>query len=79
MSNKVVTISEAVYPLDIVISDLEEIKDKIKDLIFVTILKDGTAHVSHTGANLSDLALACKLMDKNFNDIVELEKEIENV
>ncbi len=72
---KVVTISQDIYPIDVVISDLEEIKDNIKELIFVTILKDGTAYVSNTGANLADLALACKLMDKNFNDVIELEKE----
>lgn len=67
---KVVSISDDVYPIDEVIHDLENIRDKLEDVVFVTFLKDGTASVSHTGLNLKSMALACKLMDVEFNAMV---------
>lgn len=75
--SKVVKISDDVYPIDDVIKDLESIKTDIKDLIFVTILKDGTAYVSHTGVGFINIALACKLLDKEFSNLVDLNQEDE--
>lgn len=74
---EIVSISDSVYPIDEVINDLDKIKDTIKDIVFVTILKDGTAYVSHTGLNFMLMALACKLMDKEFDNLVNLNSEEE--
>lgn len=77
--SKVIKISDDIYPIDDVIKDLQSLKDTVKDLIFVTILKDGTAYVSHTGLNFMNMALACKLMDKEFSNLVDLTQEDEDV
>lgn len=79
MSNKIVPINEEVYPLDTLLNDLEDIKHNIKDLVMVVVLNDGTAYISHTGLNIMYAALACKLMDKEFNNMVELNIEEEDV
>ena len=73
--SKVVSISDKVYPVQDVIDDLVEASDSIKELVIVGILKDGTAYVSHTGPTLADLALACKLMDKEFSNLVDINEE----
>lgn len=74
--SKVISISDEVYPIDDILKDLEESKDNIKDLAVVTVCKDGTAFVIHTGLSFMHLALACKLMDKEFNSMVELAEEL---
>lgn len=70
MVNKIIAISDDIYPIDDVIKDLENLRDKLEDIVFVTFLKDGTATVSHTGLNFKNMALACKLMDAEFNAMV---------
>lgn len=75
--SKVINLSDDVYPIHDVIKDLEDLKDTIKDLAIVTILKDGTAFVSHTGVSFMHMALACKLMDKEFNNMIELAEELD--
>lgn len=78
MSN-IVKLHDEVYTIDEVINDLETGKELIQDIVFVTILKDGTAIVSHTGLPLHHMALSCKLLDKEFDNMVELDitEEIE--
>lgn len=70
--SEVINISDNVYPIEDVIVDLVEIKDTIKDLVIVTISHEGTASVSHTGLSLTHMALACKLLDKEFNNMLDL-------
>lgn len=70
--SKVIPISGDIYPIEDVIKDLIEIKDKIKDLVIVTVLEDGTAYVSHTGLNFLHMALACKLLDKEFSNLIDI-------
>jgi hypothetical protein len=69
--SKVVPISNDIYPIEDVIKDLSEIKDKVKDLVIITILEDCTAYVTHTGLNFLHMALACKLLDKEFNNLID--------
>lgn len=73
--SKVININSDVYPLDEVLKDLNNLKDNIDDLVIVTILKDGTAFVSHTGLNFLHMALACKLMDKEFSNLIDLNED----
>lgn len=75
--DKVISISPDIYPIADVIKDLTDIQNDVKDLVFVTILNDGTAYVSHTGLNFMHMALACKLLDKEFSNLVELAQEEE--
>ncbi len=72
---EIVKLNNSVYTIDEVINDLEIGKDKIQDIVFITILKDGTVTVSHTGPPLHTIALACKLMDVEFNNLVQLDME----
>ena len=75
----VVKLNDATYTLDEVINDLESGKELIQDIVFVTILKDGTAVVSHTGLPLHHMALACKLLDVEFSNMVQLDTEEQDV
>lgn len=75
MVDNVVKINEDIYPIADVIKDINALQDKIQDMVFVTLLKDGTATVSHTGLTFSSMALACKLLDVEFNNMIQLEIE----
>lgn len=72
-SDKVVKISDNIYTMDEVIRDLTELKEHIEDIVFITFLHDGTATVSHTGLKIQHAALAAKLLDVEFNNLVHLQ------
>lgn len=72
---KIINLGNEVKASDTIINELLEVKTDIKDLVvFVTLKEQEVAYISHTGLSLSQLALACKMLDKEFMEIIDLQE-----
>lgn len=70
---KVIKLATEKYTPEELLEDvLKDIKE-FKDIVIVVINTDGTSAISHTGLSLSELAVASKMVDYEFNRIYSQE------